>query len=173
MKNILNPNLMKEKITVIEDSSSQEDMEEVESLSSQQVHIKKEYLVILKSSPWRNKVTEQPIDFSTERGRSSEVIVEEVVKDEEDDDLIFRKIDIAWLSDKNSTLQGEMCIDSKTENLNKNVKQYKYHIGFLSETNDGLVMTNRRLRNDLNDINTHYQELIVVSKEALKRKRQN
>ena len=41
MKKILNPNLMKEKITVIEDSSSQEDMEEEESLSSQQVHIKK------------------------------------------------------------------------------------------------------------------------------------
>ena len=33
-------------------------------------------------------------------------------------------------------------------------------------------MENRRLREDLEDINTHYQELIVVSKEALKRKRQ-
>ena len=63
-----------------------------------------------------------------------------------------------------------MCIDSETENLKKTVKQFKYQIGFLSETNDGLVMTNRRLREDLDDINTHYQELIVVSKEALKRK---
>ena len=63
-----------------------------------------------------------------------------------------------------------MCIDSKIENLQKTVKQNKYQIGFLSETNDGLVMTNRRLRGDLDDINTHYQELIVVSKEALKRK---
>ena len=35
-----------------------------------------------------------------------------------------------------------------------------------------LVMTNRRLREDLEDINAHYQELIVVSKEALKRKRE-
>ena len=33
-------------------------------------------------------------------------------------------------------------------------------------------MENRRLREDIEDINTHYQELIVVSKEALKRKRQ-
>ena len=65
-----------------------------------------------------------------------------------------------------------MCIDSETENLKKTVKQYKYQIGFLRETNDGLVMANRRLREDLSDINTHYQELIVVSKEALKRKRQ-
>ena len=33
-------------------------------------------------------------------------------------------------------------------------------------------MKNRRLREDLEEINNHYQELIVVSKEALKRKRQ-
>ena len=33
-------------------------------------------------------------------------------------------------------------------------------------------MENRRLREDIEDINTHYQELIVVSKEDLKRKRQ-
>ena len=65
-----------------------------------------------------------------------------------------------------------MCIVSETENLKKTMKQFKYQIGFLSETNDGLVMTNRRLREDLDDINTHYQELIVVSKESLERKRQ-
>ena len=33
-------------------------------------------------------------------------------------------------------------------------------------------MANRRLREDLEDVNNHYQELIVVQKEALKRKRQ-
>ena len=33
-------------------------------------------------------------------------------------------------------------------------------------------MENRRLREDIEDINTHYQELTMVSKEALKRKRQ-
>ena len=65
-----------------------------------------------------------------------------------------------------------MYIDSETENLKKNVKQYKYQIGFLSETNDGLVVTITILREDLDDINTHYQELIDVSKEALKRKKQ-
>ena len=53
------------------------------------------------------------------------------------------------------------------------MKQYKYQIDFLSDTNQGLVMTNRRLREDIDDIHTHYQELISVSKEALKRKRQN
>ena len=33
-------------------------------------------------------------------------------------------------------------------------------------------MTNRRLRGDLEDINAHYQELIAIVKEALKRKRE-
>ena len=172
MKKILNPRLMKEKITVIEDCSSQEDMEEKQSLSSQQIHIKKEHSMILESSTCKDKVAKQSIDFSTESFRSPEVPVEEeAVKNEEDDDLIFRKMNIPWLSDKTSTLQEEMCIDSETKNLQKTVKQYKYQIDFLSETNEGLVMTNWKLREDLNEIHTHYQDLIIVSKESLKRNR--
>ena len=42
---------------------------------------------------------------------------------------------------------------------------------YMQETNDGLVMANRRLKEDLDEVNIHYQELIAVSKEALKRKR--
>ena len=42
----------------------------------------------------------------------------------------------------------------------------------MHETNDGLVTTNRRIREYLEEVNSHYQELIAVSKEALKRKRQ-
>ena len=40
----------------------------------------------------------------------------------------------------------------------------------MHETNDGLVNANKRLREDLEEVNSHYQELIAVSKEALKRK---
>ena len=41
----------------------------------------------------------------------------------------------------------------------------------MQETNDGLILANRRLREDLQELNDHYQELTAVSKEALKRKR--
>ena len=41
----------------------------------------------------------------------------------------------------------------------------------MHEENDGLVTTNRKLREDLEEVNNHYQELITVSREALKRKR--
>ena len=35
----------------------------------------------------------------------------------------------------------------------------------------GIVTANRRLREYLEEVNSHYQELITVSREALKRKR--
>ena len=42
---------------------------------------------------------------------------------------------------------------------------------YMREVNDGLILENRRLREDLQEVNKHYQELTAVSKEALKRKR--
>ena len=58
MKKILNPKLAKEKVTVIEDSSSQEDLEDEKVLASKQVQSKKEHSVTLKSSPEKDKVVE-------------------------------------------------------------------------------------------------------------------
>ena len=66
-------------------------------------------------------------------------------------------MNIPWLPDKMSTEKEGLCIDFEIENLHKTVKQCKYQIRFLNETNEGLVMTNRRLREDLDDINTHYR----------------
>ena len=42
---------------------------------------------------------------------------------------------------------------------------------YMPETNDGLILENKRLREDLQEVNDHYQDLTAVSKEALKRKR--
>ena len=63
-------------------------------------------------------------------------------------------------------------MDSEVENLRKSLQQHKSQICFLNETNDRMVMKNRRFREYLEGINAHYQELIVVFKEALKRKRE-
>ena len=51
MKKILNPNFSKEKVTLIEYSSSQEDLEDEEGLDSKLAQSKKEHSVTLKSSP--------------------------------------------------------------------------------------------------------------------------
>ena len=69
-------------------------------------------------------------------------------------------------------MHGEVHMDSEVENVSKTLQQHKSQIEFFNQTNDGMIMTNRRLREDLEDVNAHYQELIFVSKEALKRKRQ-
>ena len=50
MKIILNPRLMKDKITVIEDSSYREYLEEDEDMNSQTVDSKKEDSLTMKSS---------------------------------------------------------------------------------------------------------------------------
>ena len=55
-----------------------------------------------------------------------------------------------------SALEGK-CIDSENENLRRSIKQYKYQIEFLHETNEGLVVVNKRLREYLEEINNHYQ----------------
>ena len=127
MKKILNPKLRNEKVMMIEDSSDEEDMGSEEELNSQQVYIKEEHLVLLKSFLGKDKISEDPITFSIERGVSLEVpVVQETVKDREEDDIIFKKIDIPWLSDRTSTLQGGMYMDSEIKNLKKTMKQYKY-----------------------------------------------
>ena len=139
---------------------------------SEQVDNKREDSMIEKPSLMKDTVKEQSKIFSFKEYKSKKVPVAETEQHEEDDEKIFRKLNIPLLSEEVSSFLEGKFIDSENENIHKTVKQYKYQIDFLNEINEGLVMENRRLREDLEDINTHYQELIVVSKEALKRKRQ-
>ena len=91
---------------------------------------------------------------------------------QEEDEEIFKKLKIPWMPEEMHPVLEGKCIDSENENLQRSIKQYKYQIEYLNETNEGLVVANRRLRQDLEEVNSHYQDLIAVSKEALKRKRQ-
>ena len=53
------------------------------------------------------------------------------------------------MSEGVSSFQEGKCLDSENENLWKSIKPYKYQIDFLQETNEGLVVANRILREDL------------------------
>ena len=89
----------------------------------------------------------------------------------QEDEDIFRKLDIPWLpSEIHDTTTGK-AFDSEKQNMQKTIKQYKHQMDYMQEVNDGLILANRRLREDLQEVNDHYQELTAVSKEALKRKR--
>ena len=61
--------------------------------------------------------------------------------------------------------------DSDKQNLQRTIEQYRNQMDYMQEVNDGLILANRRLREDLQELNDHYQELTTVSKESLKRKR--
>ena len=65
----------------------------------------------------------------------------------------------------------EKAFDSDMENLQRTVRQYRHQMDYMLEVNDGLILANRRLREYLQEVYEHFQELTAVSKEALKRKR--
>ena len=89
-------------------------------------------------------------------------------------EYMFSKILEVPLTSENQespVYQEEIKIGSKVEILRKSSQQYKVHNEYLNEANDKLMQTNRILREDLEEVNGHYQELIIIAKEALKRKK--
>ena len=116
------------------------------------------------------KIAEPSTQCSFEVNESPGVPVT-MTEQQEEDEEIFKKLKIPWMLEGMHSVSKGKCIDSKNENLQRSIKQYKYQIEYLHETNEGLIVANRRLREDLEEVNSHYQELIAVSKEALKRKR--
>ena len=88
-----------------------------------------------------------------------------------EDEEIFRRLNIPWLPNELQSITGSKEFDSEKENLQRTIKQYKHQVKYMQETSDGLIIANKRLREDLEEVNNHYQELIAVFKEALKRKR--
>ena len=109
-----------------------------------------------------------PCEAETEENLSfPETLTELLPEDEE----IYKRLNIPWLPNEMQMIAGNKAFDSKKQNLQRSVRQYKYQVEYMQETNYGLVMANRRLGEYLDEVNSRYQELIAVSKEALKRKR--
>ena len=74
----------------------------------------------------------------------------------EEDEEIYRILNIPWLPNEMQTIAGDKSIDSEKENLQRSIKQYRYQIEYMQEANDGLVTTNKKLREDLEEVNNHY-----------------
>ena len=60
---------------------------------------------------------------------------------------------------------------SEVEVLNKSLQYFKEKNRYLNDSNEKLMIAKRKLREDLEEIDANYQELITVSKEVLQRKR--
>ena len=73
-----------------------------------------------------------------------------------EDEEIYKKLNIPWIPEGMQSISEGKCIDSEKENLQRSIKQYKHQIEYMHETNDGLVTANMRLREDLEEVNSHY-----------------
>ena len=112
---------------------------------------------MLESCTGKRKIAEPSIQCNFEGAKSPYFPITVTEKQQEDDEDIFKKLNIFWVSEGVSSFQEGKCLDSENENIRKSIKQYKYQIYFLHEINEGLVMENRILREDLEEINNHYQ----------------
>ena len=64
-----------------------------------------------------------------------------------------------------------MKLVSEVEVLKKSLQYFKEQNIYLNDSSEKLMIANRRLREDLEEIDARFQELITVSKEVLQRKR--
>ena len=69
---------------------------------------------------------------------------------------IFKKLDIPWIPDDEQDPTAGKPFDSDREKLQKSIKKYKQQMNYMQGVNDGLMMANRRLREDLQDVNDHF-----------------
>ena len=107
----------------------------------------KDHLISPEPVQENHEVPEERVTPIIEQGMNSRAsFAEEAMKDKKEEDLIFKKLNIPWLSNQDSTLHGEVYMDLAIENLRKRLQQHKSQIDFLNETNDRLVMTNRRFK---------------------------
>ena len=60
---------------------------------------------------------------------------------------------------------------SEFEVLKRSLQHYKSHNEYLNDFNDNLMQENKRLREELEETNANYQELITTAKEVMRRKK--
>ena len=72
------------------------------------------------------KIAEPSNQCNFEGNESLGVPIIMTEQQEEDDEDIFKKLKIPWRPKGQSSASEEKCIDSKNENLQRSIKQYKY-----------------------------------------------
>ena len=180
MKKLLNPKLNKEGIIVIDDSSSYEKMDVGKGDSKGKKPMKSEEESSLTETKLSDVFFEirgqilkeqQKDEIEVSHSENKLIIDENVLGETEtkenlifheiptellpEDEEIYRRLNIPWLPNEMQSIVGNKAFDSEKENLQRTIKQYKHQVEYMQETNDGLVMANRRLREDLDEVNSH------------------
>ena len=174
MKKLLNPKLNKEEVTMIDTSSSDENLESRKGKSKG----KKPLKTIKESNLTETKLSAVFLELRGEMLKEQQkeemeayysenkLVMDENAPDETDnqenpsvpgvstellheDEDIVRKLNIPWLPSELQNITAGKAFDSKKENLQRTIKQYKHQMEYMQETNDGLILANRKLREDL------------------------
>ena len=162
MKKILNPRLNTKEVTVLDDDSLDEKPLKTVKVSS--LTDTKLYVVFLELRGELLKEEQQKeteVSYSEDQHLMDKSTPAEAVSQEnpivhgvssrllQEDEDIFRRLDIPWLpSDMQDTTTGK-AFYSEQQNMQKTIRQYKHQMDYMQEVNDGLILANRRLREDL------------------------
>ena len=103
----------------------------------------------------KGEVAEQSVQCSIKDKEYSKIPMT-LTEHMEEDEEIFKKLKIPWMPEGMHPVSEGKCIDSENENLRRSIKHYKHQIEYMHETNEGLVTANRSLREDLEEVNSHY-----------------
>ena len=98
MKIILNPKLQNEKIIFIQDYSSEENNESEENLSPRENYSQEDHLISSKLIQENHEGPKKVTPIIEQGMTSGDSFVEEEMKDRKKEDLIFKKLNIPWLS---------------------------------------------------------------------------
>ena len=113
------------------------------TLDHHQDELMKQHSVMKNFCAEEEKIAEPSAQCSFEVNESPGAPVAMTGQQEKDEE-IFKKMKIPWMPEGMHSASEGQCIDLENENLQRSIKQYKYHIEFLHETNEGLVVANRR-----------------------------
>ena len=91
----------------------------------------------------------------------------------EEDEEIYRRLNIPWIPNEMQTTAGDKCIDSEKENLQRSIKKYKYQIEYMQETNDGIVTGNRKLREEFGGSKQPLSGVVHSFKRSIEKEKEN
>ena len=93
-----------------------------------------------------------------------------ILKDPDIPDLLNKDVDILDISSFEQEIMTGRSVGTNKESLQKIIRQYKEQMKHMQEVNQKLMMANRKLKEELQQVNNHCHELTALSKEVLKRK---
>ena len=99
-----------------------EDIGKKESLGPQQVYTRKYHSVMLESCTEKGKIAEPSIQCNFEGAESPDIPVTVTEQQKEDDEEIFKKLNVPWFPEGASSFKKGKVIDSEKENIQKSIK---------------------------------------------------